>query len=200
MRIGFFGGSFDPPHLGHLSIARAATSAFALDQVLFAPTGRQPLKPTGPSASFGDRIAMVKLLCEGHPAFLASTLDAPLSNTPNYTVDTLRRLRSTITPDDSISVIVGLDAFLDIRRWRTPDTLFTLADWIVVTRPGLSLTQLDKLALTPDQFQRVHTLDGIAHPASATEIRALLHSGSACKNFLPPAILRYIRANHLYGT
>ena len=200
MRIGFFGGSFDPPHLGHLSIARAATSTFALEQVLFAPTGRQPLKPTGPSASFGDRISMVKLLCEGEPNFIASTLDAPLSNTPNYTVDTLRRLRLTLSPNDAISVVIGLDAFLDLRRWRTPDVLFTLADWIVVTRPGLSLKLLDNLALSTEQLQHVHTLDGIAHPASATEIRALLHSGSTCKNFLPPSILKYIRANHLYGT
>jgi nicotinate-nucleotide adenylyltransferase len=182
MRIGFFGGSFDPPHLGHLSIARAATSAFSLDQVLFAPTGRQPLKPTGPSASFGDRIAMVKLLCEGQPTFLASTLDAPLSSTPNYTVDTLRHLRSNLTPDDAVFIIVGLDAFLDIRRWRAPETLLSLADWVVVTRPGFSLAQLDKLTLTPEQ------------------LRALLHSGSACKNFLPPSILKYIRSNHLYGT
>jgi nicotinate-nucleotide adenylyltransferase len=200
MRIGFFGGSFDPPHLGHLSIARAATSAFSLDQVLFAPTGRQPLKPTGPSASFGDRIAMVKLLCEGQPTFLASTLDAPLSSTPNYTVDTLRHLRSNLTPDDAVFIIVGLDAFLDIRRWRAPETLLSLADWVVVTRPGFSLAQLGKLTLTPEQLRCVHTLDGIAHPASATEIRALLHSGSACKNFIPPSILKYIRSNHLYGT
>jgi nicotinate-nucleotide adenylyltransferase len=200
MRIGFFGGSFDPPHLGHLAIARAASSAFALDQVLFAPTGRQPLKPTGPSASFGDRIAMVKLLCSGEPAFLPSTLDAPLSSTPNYTVDTLQQLRSTLTTDDPIYMIVGLDAFLGIRRWRSPDTLLSQAEWIVVTRPGWALPQLDTLGLTPTQRQRVHTLDGIAHPASATEIRALLHSGSPCKNFLPPTILNYIRANHLYGT
>jgi nicotinate-nucleotide adenylyltransferase len=143
---------------------------------------------------------MVKLLCEGEPNFIASTLDAPLSNTPNYTVDTLRRLRLTLSPNDAISVVIGLDAFLDLRRWRTPDVLFTLADWIVVTRPGLSLKLLDNLALSTEQLQHVHTLDGIAHPASATEIRALLHSGSTCKNFLPPSILKYIRANHLYGT
>jgi nicotinate-nucleotide adenylyltransferase len=200
MRIGFFGGSFDPPHLGHLAIARAATSAFSLDEVLFAPTGRQPLKPTGPSASFGDRFAMVSLLCAKDTTFKASTLDAPLSSTPNYTVDTLRHLRSTLTPDDSIYTVIGLDAFLGIRRWRSPDTLFTLADWIVVTRPGFSLEQLDKLDLTSEQRRHIHTLDGIAHPASATEIRALLHSGSACKDFLPPTVLSYIRANHLYGT
>jgi nicotinate-nucleotide adenylyltransferase len=200
MRIGFFGGSFDPPHLGHLAIARAASSAFSLDKVLFAPTGRQPLKPTGPSASFADRIAMVKLLCAEDPAFQASTLDAPLSTTPNYTVDSLQQLRSTLTSDDTIYTVIGLDAFLGIRRWRSPDILLMLAEWIVVTRPGFSLAQLDRLDLTSEQRQRVHPLDGIAHPASATEIRALLHSGSTCRPFLPPTVLKYIRANHLYGT
>jgi nicotinate-nucleotide adenylyltransferase len=200
MRIGFFGGSFDPPHFGHLTIARAATAAFALDEILFAPTGRQPLKPIGPSAAFGDRLTMVALLCAGDPTFKPSTLDAPLSTTPNYTVDTLHQLRSTLAPADTIHAILGLDAFLDIRRWRSPDILFTLADWIVVTRPGFTAAQLEALALSPAQRARVHLLEGIAHPASATEIRAQLHSGSTCSAFLPPTIFDYIRTQHLYGT
>jgi nicotinate-nucleotide adenylyltransferase len=200
MRIGFFGGSFDPPHLGHLAIARAASAAFSLDEVLFAPTGRQPLKPIGASASFGDRLTMVMLLCAGQPAFRPSALDAPLSNTPNYTVDTLRHLRSTLTPADSIFTIVGIDAFLDIHRWRSPDTLLTLADWIVVTRPGFSAARLDALPLTPTQRARIHLLEGIAHPASATEIRARLRANSNCTDLLPPTILSYIHTNHLYGT
>lgn len=200
MRTAFFGGSFDPPHLGHLTIARAAARAFSLDQVLFAPTGRQPLKPTGPSASFGDRLTMVTLLCAPEPSFQASTLDAPLSTTPNYTVDTLQHLRSTLAAEDTLYSIVGLDAFLDIRRWRSPDALLTLADWIVVARPGLSADNLVKLALTPAQRERVHLLEGLAHPASATEIRALLRANSDCTHLLPRTVLNYIHTQHLYGT
>jgi len=203
MRIGFFGGSFDPPHLGHLAIARAAAKAFSLNQILLCPTANQPLKPTGATASWDDRLAMVTLLCANDPTFHPSTLESPQEspqNTPNYTVDTLLRLRSTLPVSDTIYSIVGLDAFLDIHRWRSPETLLTLADWIVVTRPGFSPTQLETLNLLPAQLKRIHTLTGVDHHASATQIRTLLANGSDPTNLLPPSILDYIHTHHLYGT
>jgi nicotinate-nucleotide adenylyltransferase len=210
MRIGFFGGSFDPPHLGHLAIARAAAHAFALDRILFAPTGHQPLKPTGATASFDDRLAMVSLLCAklpsspaSNPQLQPSSLDAPLpKNAPNYTVDTLQRLRSTLTPADTLFTLVGLDAFLDLPRWRSPHTLIKLADWIVIARPGLDPAHLAPalapLAFTPAELTRIHLLPGLAEPASATQIRSLLAQGSDCAGLLPESILTYIRAHHLY--
>lgn len=149
---------------------------------------------------------MVSLLCELEPAnaaphFEPSSLDAPLpGGSPNYTVNTLSGLRNTISASDSIFVIVGADAFLDLRRWRSPDTLLDLAEWIVVSRPGFSLQQLDALRLTPAQLQRVHLLDGIYELASATSVRTLLSTGSDCVGLLPASILGYIRAHHLYGT
>jgi nicotinate-nucleotide adenylyltransferase len=208
MRIGFFGGSFDPPHFGHLAIARAAAAAFALDRILFAPTASQPLKPDGANASFPDRLAMVALLCAGDPSFEASTFEAPRpDHSPNYTVDTLTQLRATLAPTDRIFVLVGADAFLDLKRWRAPGQLLSLADWIVISRPGF-LVSLEKflhndlapLSLSPAQIAGVHLLDEIAEPASATHIRQLLRSGSDCSGLLPPAILAYIRAHHIYGT
>jgi nicotinate-nucleotide adenylyltransferase len=199
MRSGFFGGSFDPPHLGHLAIARAAAKAFSLNEIIFAPTANQPLKPAGAAASFDDRLAMVNLLCAHDPTFHPSTLDSD-PNTPNFTVDTLQRLRSNLPVSASIYSILGLDAFLEIRRWRQPDTLLTLADWIVVARPNFSPIQLDTLNLTPAQLQRVHILTGIDHPASATQIRTLLPTSSDLSNLLPLSILNYIRAHHLYNT
>jgi nicotinate-nucleotide adenylyltransferase len=206
MHIGFFGGSFDPPHLGHLAVGRAAADAFSLNRILFAPTAHQPLKPDGATASFQDRLAMVSLLCELQPSnttslFEPSSLDAPLpGNAPNYTVDTLTRLRNTISSTDSIFIIVGADAFLDLRRWHSPDTLLRLAEWIVVSRPGFSLHQLDALDLAPEQLQRIHLLEGVHEPASATSVRTLLGTGSDCAGLLPASILHYIRAHHLYGT
>lgn len=206
MRIGFFGGSFDPPHLGHLAVGRAAADIFLLDRVLFAPTGRQPLKPDGPTASFDDRLAMVTLLCRSQAApaqslFQASSLDAPLPDgSPNYTVDALKALRPGCSDGDNIFVLVGADAFLDVRRWKSPDTLLELAEWIVVSRPGVSLQQLDGLQLTSEQLRRVHLLDSVHEPANATHIRALLRDGSDCADLLPDSILHYIREHHLYGT
>src|SRR3954451_11386664 len=89
-RIAFFGGSFDPPHMGHLGIARAAQALLQLDTVLFTPVGSQPLKPLGSSASFEDRVAMTELAIHGLPNFAISFADAPdPAGEPNYTIDTL---------------------------------------------------------------------------------------------------------------
>lgn len=206
MRIGFFGGSFDPPHLGHFAVARAAANALSLDRVLFVPTAHQPLKPVGATAPYQDRLAMVSLLCglqpaDASPHFEPSSLDAPLPGAaPNYTVDTLTRLRDTIAPTDTLFAIIGADAFLGLPRWRSPETLFTLAEWIVVSRPSVSLQQIDALSLTPAQQQRIHWVSGVHEPANATNIRALLLAGSVCSDLLPPSILHYIQAHHLYGT
>jgi nicotinate-nucleotide adenylyltransferase len=201
MRLGYFGGSFDPPHLGHLGVAVAAARAFGLQRVLFAPTGLQPLKPAAAAATFADRLAMTGLLCSQQPAlFEAVALDAPLADgTPNYTVDTLALLHRQ-SPADEIFVLAGADAFLDLRRWREPDRLIELAEWIVVSRPGFALQQLDALGLTPTQRLRVHPLAGVEEPASATRIREELLAGSDCAGLLPPPVLAYIRAHHLYGT
>ncbi len=206
MRIGFFGGSFDPPHLGHLAVGRAAADAYSLDRMLFAPTGHQPLKPRGATASFEERLAMVSLLCElqpqdTRPHFEPSSLDAPLPDgSPNYTVDTLSALRRMCSADDSIFAIIGADAFLGLRRWKSPDTLLELAEWIVVSRPDVPLQQLEPVNLRPEQQRRVHLLEHIHEPASATNVRALLSAGSDCAGLLPASILDYIRAHHLYGT
>ncbi len=122
-RIALFGGSFDPPHRGHLAIARAAADTFSLTQVLFTPTARQPLKPTGAHAPYPDRLAMVTLACaeaNAHlqaPRFTASTLDAPRPDgRPNYTVDTLTTLQQQ-NPEAELFAIAGADSFLDLPRW-----------------------------------------------------------------------------------
>src|SRR5271169_3709990 len=131
-RVAFFGGSFDPPHLGHLAVARAARAAFALDAVLFAPVGMQPLKPEGPAASFEDRVAMTRLAIAGEPGFRVSLADAPKSPdspksgvdrnpapsyTPNYTIDTLEQLRTSLPPDGALFCLMGADSFFGLRRW-----------------------------------------------------------------------------------
>jgi nicotinate-nucleotide adenylyltransferase len=204
MRIGYFGGSFDPPHLGHLAVARAAAERFSLDRVLFVPTGIQPLKPAGPAASFEDRLAMVSLLCalqphQHNPHFEPSSLDAPhFDATPNYTVDTLSRLRNELAPVDELFAIVGADTFHGLPRWRSPNKLLNLAAWIVVSRPGFS--HIDAGSFTPSQLERIQLLEGVHDPASATSIRSLLLAGSDCAGQLPRSILDYIRLQHLYGT
>jgi nicotinate-nucleotide adenylyltransferase len=200
MRVGFFGGSFDPPHNGHLAVAQAAAQAFALDNVLLAPTAHQPLKPQRADADFADRLAMVRLLCAGEPGLEASELESPLhSSAPNYTIDTLHRLRAQLNPADEIFVVVGIDAFLDIERWRDPRGLLAAAQWVVVTRPEFATEHLAAMPLTPDERTRIHLLTEVQVPISATEIRRCLQSGKDCSQWLPPSVLKYIRQHRLYG-
>ena len=198
MRLGYFGGSFDPPHLGHLAVARAAADIYALDRVLLVPTAQQPLKPKGATASYADRLAMVKLLCEGDPRLQASEIEAPtLPPRPNYTIDTLRRLQAE-QPDTKLFVIVGADAFHELLLWREPGSLLSIAEWIVVTRPHAATEEQGLPPLTPAQRDRVHQLNTLEHPASATAIRSQLSEGTDCAGMLSTALLAYIREHHLY--
>lgn len=201
MRVGLFGGSFDPPHRAHLAIAEAVRDRFALDRVLLAPAAAQPLKPDGAHASFADRLRTVELLCEDARGIEASTIDGPQSDgVPNYTINTLRRLRDELPRNTEIFVIVGADAFLDIRRWKDPDALLNEARWIVVSRPGFDLHQLETLQLTAEQRARIETLSDFENPVSATEVRNQLRESDKTSSLVPPKVLEYIRAHHLYGT
>lgn len=219
MRVALFGGTFDPIHCGHLRIARAAADAFALDRVLFAPVGRQPLKSKGPIASFDHRLAMTALAlahpcgANGRPAtpdprFALTSIDAPRPDgQPNFTVDTLPALAREY-PDAQLFVLTGADSFLTMRSWRSPEQLLALAEWIVVSRPDFSLTPdfltRSEFSLTPEQRARIHLLPGIAEDISATEIRARLQAAaskagdSALDLWLPPAVTVYIRSHGLY--
>ena len=199
MRVGLFGGTFDPPHNGHLAVARAALGAFSLDQLLIAPTGIQPLKSARPLASYGDRLAMVELLCGGEPSLSASELDAPHADgSANYSVDALRNLRAQFGEAAELFAIVGADAFLGVRQWREPDALLAAAEWIVVSRPGFTLDALDGLQLTDQQRSKVHLLGDVRVPVSATDLRRRLQAGEDCSELVPAAVLDYIRAHGLY--
>jgi nicotinate-nucleotide adenylyltransferase len=205
MRVAFFGGTFDPIHRGHLGLASAAADAFALDRVLFAPVGQQPLKAAPAIASFADRLAMARLACTPEPPatgphFSVSTLDAPRADgAPNYTVDSLAALAREL-PTASLFVLTGADSFLTLRRWRSPDRLLAMAEWIVVSRPDFSLSeaQIAPLDLTPAQRARVHLLTTLNEEVSATGLRRRLQAGDPCPGLLPPAVASYILSHHLY--
>ena len=198
MRVALFGGSFDPPHHGHTAIAAAAADAFGLHKILFAPVGRQPLKPDGIPASFADRLAMVKLACRVDPRFEVSELDAPRSDgSPNYTVQALAALHEAM-PDARLFNLVGADSFLNLRRWHEPDLLLELAEWIVVSRPGFPLANLSDMALTPYQKGRVHLLQTVHEDVTATNLRERLEAGDPCADVLDPEVSAYIEAHHLY--
>lgn len=142
-RVAFFGGSFDPPHLGHLAVARAARDALELDRVLFAPVGAQPLKPEGPAAPFPARVAMTELAIAGEPAFEISLLDAPgPGGQPNYTLETLRALRAGLPAQGCLFCLMGADSFATLRRWHRAAEIPFIAALIVASRPGQRLDDL----------------------------------------------------------
>jgi nicotinate-nucleotide adenylyltransferase len=202
MRIALFGGSFDPIHRGHLAIAQAAADTFALDLILFAPAGRQPHKRGGSSASYDQRLEMVSLACaEANPArFRVSTLDAPLvDGSPNYTVRTLELLASEYSRDRLFN-LAGADTFESLAKWREPYRLLQLAEWIVVSRPGVALRLPLGMALSEAQKARVHLLDSIHEEVAATDLRRRLAQGDACDDLLPASVAAYIAEHGLYRT
>lgn len=198
MRIGYLGGTFDPPHRAHLLLAQSAADAFALERVVLAPAGNQPLKKTAPLASFEDRLAMVRLLCADDPRLKASDVDAPRADdTPNFTLDALAALQ-TVYPGAHLFALVGADSFLTLRAWREPERLLQCAEWIVAARPGVSLEDLASLHLTPEEQARVHLLADMEEDISATGIRERLRIGVSCGTALTPAVALYIARMHLY--
>ncbi len=219
MRVAFFGGTFDPIHRGHLRLACAAADAFALDSVLFAPVGIQPLKPEAAIASYSDRLAMARLALDDgthlqtamedrqpatgnfpDPRFAVSALDAPRpGGTPNYSIDTLTSLAHKL-PSASLFVLTGADSFLDLRCWRSPDRLLAVAEWIVVSRPEFPLSEAQHapLALTQAQRARIHLLTTVHEDISATELRRRLQAGDPCHGLLAPAVAAYIHTHGLY--
>jgi nicotinate-nucleotide adenylyltransferase len=173
-RIAFFGGSFDPPHRGHLAIATAAANTFALDQVLFAPAGHQPFKAKFPATDFLHRYSMTALATQEDPRFIPSLLDAPHTDAageghPNYTVETLGHLRALLTtgPEPTqLFTLLGADSWMDVGQWFQAPRLLALSDWIVAARPGVSLDRAE--AALPGNIKVEHGSSGssVAHQDS----------------------------------
>lgn len=198
MRIALFGGTFDPPHRGHLGAAILAAQAFHLDKVLFAPVGVQPLKEGRSTTPFAHRLAMVRLACAVDPRFEPSMIDSPRpGGAPNYTVDTLAALRQQF-PSATLFCLVGADSFLSLPHWKEPHRLLALAEWIVISRPGSPLNDLTTLKLTPEELRRVHCIETMQDDVSATGLRRRLAAGEDTSGLLPPAVATYIRRHGLY--
>src|SRR5262245_10708221 len=131
MRVGVFGGTFDPVHVGHLAIANAALEELALDRLLFVPAHRSPLKQGDPIASARDRVAMLEASIAGEPRFRVSRVELDREG-PSYTVDTLEQLGG----EGDLFLVVGSDAYADLARWKDPDRIRALATIVVAARPG----------------------------------------------------------------
>jgi nicotinate-nucleotide adenylyltransferase len=187
VRIGVFGGSFDPVHRGHLAVAQQAVRELRLDQVRFVPALLQPLKTAGPRASPDDRAAMLRAALDGQPN-LALDLREIRRPGPSFTVDTLRELRLE-RPHDELFLMVGADAAQDLHRWREADELARLATLVVVPRPGIPPLFLPAPAVTLG----LEPID-----LSATAVRDAAANGRDIDHLVPKAVADYIAAHRLY--
>jgi nicotinate-nucleotide adenylyltransferase len=212
-RIGVFGGTFDPVHLGHLRCAEEAREQLGLDHVLFIPAADPPHKPHRRITPAHHRLAMVKLAAAGNPRFRVSSIEIERSG-PSYTIDTLRSLRLRLGPAARLTLLVGLDAFRDIGTWKEYRALFTLADLAVWDRPGE--TAEGSRALLPVAARadfcyaknrttllhytgtRIQFLTVTALAISASDLRQRLQRGRSVRYLLPPAVERYVTREGLY--
>lgn len=232
MNIGLFGGSFDPIHRGHISLAEAAVARCSLHKVLFVPAGVPPHKQKHPLTPFVHRYAMVALATQSEKKFAPSLLEAPevelLSSakhkgkaSPNYTIDTLRRLKATLKRADKVFFLIGIDAFRDIAKWHEAGALLAECEFVVASRPGYSLRDVAE-ALPEDlrpsaavtrPFHKqpatgdlvlpgvtLHLLEGVHQNVSATSIRTAAAQGKPLARWLDPHVAEYIRKTGLFHT
>jgi nicotinate-nucleotide adenylyltransferase len=204
MRIGVYGGSFDPVHLGHLLLAECCREQAGLDRVLFVPAATQPHKQDRRLADPQHRIDMLRLATGGHPAFDVATLEIDRGGV-SYTVDTLASLRAA-HPDDELCLLLGPDALAGLPTWREPRRIAELATLVAVERESLDdlraaattagLTELlgaDRLATLLDRRVRMPAI-GIR----ASDLRAAVAAGRSIRYRTPRAVEAFIAAHGLY--
>jgi nicotinate-nucleotide adenylyltransferase len=188
-----FGGSFDPPHLAHLALARAALAELALDRLVWMPAARSPHKPGPPSAPAADRVAMLRLLTAGEPRFEIDERELARPG-PSYTVDTLRALCAE-APDTAWWLVIGQDQYARLDTWHDWRGLVALAGLAVAARGDEPVAAAPGLAGCPHEM-RVLAMPAMPH--SATAARARSARGEDVAALVGAPVARYIAHHHLY--
>lgn len=190
MKLGIFGGTFNPVHLGHLLIAEDAAEAFQLDRVVFIPSATPPHKRPRVLAPAPQRMRMVKLAIQGNNRFTASDIEIRRGG-PSYSVETLRHLRGAM-PRAQFYFIIGTDSLRELHKWKEASELVGLCEFICVTRPG------ERVARCRLRGARIHKLTG--HPAdvSSTDIRNRAARGATIRYLVPDSVRRHIERHRLY--
>jgi nicotinate-nucleotide adenylyltransferase len=231
MNMGLFGGTFDPIHRGHLALARAASERCNLGRILFVPANIPPHKQRQPLSAFPHRYAMIALATAQDKGFVPSLLEAPedlaadgrtkkeKKAKPNYTIDTVKRLKQSFKKADRLFFLIGIDAFMDIAKWHQAEALFRECEFVVASRPGYSLADVanalplslrprleatkpfHKQAATGDLVLSgacIHLLDEVYQPISSTAIREAAAAGKPLGRFVEPVVADYIKKIGLY--
>jgi len=224
MNIALFGGTFDPIHRGHVAVAHAASEHFKLGKVYFVPADIPPHKQKQPITPYYHRYAMVALALGGEKNFVPLLLEAPEviqaeGSLASYTIDSVRRFRKTLKKNDRLFFIIGIDAFMDIAKWRSPVELLHECEFIVASRPGYSLADVARAlpeSMRPrEEVTRVfahsgaqgsivledttiHLLEGLKEPANSTKLRATAAAGRSVEKMTGAAVADYIKKEGLY--
>ncbi|OYD13730.1 hypothetical protein CH333_10220 [candidate division WOR-3 bacterium JGI_Cruoil_03_44_89] len=189
MRLGIFGGTFNPPHTAHLIGAELVMDEFHLDRILFVPTHIPPHKeqPEVPSAV---RLKMLHIAIKNNPSFQLLDLEVKRREV-SYTIDTVRELMAE-NERDSLYLIMGTDQAEEFGGWKEPETLLTLLEFIVITRPGYDRERIDKLLRGKARIFELNI------DISSTMIRNRVKSGKSIRYLVPEGVREYIIANGLY--
>jgi nicotinate-nucleotide adenylyltransferase len=195
MRLGLFGGTFNPIHLGHLILAEQCREVCGLDRVWLIVAGSPPHKP-GSRTAVGHRLEMARIAVAGHPAFAVSDIETTRPG-PHYSVETLESIRRD-HPGDELFFLIGADSLADLPSWREPGRIAQLATIVVVNRPGLE--EVDPARL-PDFGPGSHPLVWVSIPPvgiASTDLRRRLAEGRSIRYMVPRGVEAYIDAHGLY--
>ncbi|HEY2955952.1 MAG TPA: nicotinate-nucleotide adenylyltransferase [Candidatus Eisenbacteria bacterium] len=195
-RIGLFGGTFDPPHVGHLAIAEWARETLRLERVLFVPAGFPPHKRRARLSSVEHRLAMTRLAVRDNAAFTVSTLEARRDG-PSFTVDTLRAVRHR-DPRARLYLLMGADSLADFPGWRDPVAILGCATLAVAVRPGSAARAAAGAVRRLAPGARIAWLANPGLDLSSSAIRARAGSGRSVRYLVPDAVARYVARHRLY--
>ena len=199
MRIGIFGGAFDPVHLGHLIVAERCREGARLDEVWFLPSFRPPHKPDRDLTRFEHRCDMVALATTGQPAFRVEPLERDLPP-PNYTSHTLAELWRR-HPEHEFALILGADSVADLPGWYEPRAVLARAELVVVPRPGVDLWTADRLAAAvgvPAADVRLTAVPCPLIEIASRDLRRRVADGRSIRFLVPRAVEEFIRERKLY--
>jgi nicotinate-nucleotide adenylyltransferase len=211
MKVGIFGGTFNPVHFAHLRIVEEIREALALEKVIFVPAATPPHKPLADDLSFAERLKMVDLAIRGNPFFTVSDVEGQREG-KSYSVDTLHVFKE-LFPDDEFFFIMGSDSFADIRAWKNYAAIFSLCNIVTIARPGTHINLRDALPvdiahefcyhesqnrLSHRSGYSVYSIEGTQLDISSTAIRSLIRQGKSIKYLLPATVEHYIKQQRFY--
>jgi nicotinate-nucleotide adenylyltransferase len=221
MRIGLFGGTFNPIHIGHLRAALEVKEGFGLDEVVLIPAALPPHKAAGDVAEAADRLHMLHLALEQDADIRISDVELKRAG-PSYTIDTVEHFKRTLSDPSQIYLIMGMDAFLEFDSWKSFDELLRTVPFIIISRPQTGFSSDDSGRKSIGRFLNSKISDDYAFSESqkcfrssemqpvfifhvtgldisATRVRRLIGEGRSIRHLVPPAVLDYINAKGLYS-